>query len=115
MSPNALSKGLGEVRLLSVLERAWERTVKCWVVLWVGSVTKTAVRFLVCEIFDYMGFLIHAPPEPPPGHPGPPPGPPGAPPEPLSGWFSEDSGVQTDLKKAFFGACRPCIKNCTVV
>ena len=39
-------------------------------------------------------FLIHGPPEPPPGHPGPPPGPsgpppgpPGAPPGPLLGWF----------------------------
>ena len=61
-----------------------------------------------------MGLLIHGPPEPPPGPPGPPPGPPGAPPGPLSGWFLGDLGVQTDLKKAFFGACRPCIENCTV-
>ena len=52
------------------------------------------VRFLIYGIFNYMGFLIHGPPEPPPGPPGPPPGPPGAPPGPpgappgpLSGWF----------------------------
>ena len=42
------------------------------------------VRFLIYGIFNYMGFLIHGPPEPPPGPsgppPGPPPGPPGAPP-----------------------------------
>ena len=59
------------------------------------------VRFLIYGIFNYMGCLIHGPPEPPPGPPGPPPGPPGAPPGPpgappgppgappgpLSGWF----------------------------
>ena len=79
-----------------------------------------------------MRFLIRGPPETPPGPPGAPPGPPGAPPGapgappgPLSGGFSGDLGVQTDLKnalrrpsqglkKAFFGACRACIENCTV-